>query len=194
VKIPLSYYQSNDVVSLARDLIGKTIFTNLNGHLTGGIISETEAYAGKNDKASHAYNGRRTNRNEVMYQLGGVCYIYLCYGIHNLFNIVTGEKENPQAILIRGIIPTVGCDHILARTGKSHQQQSVTNGPGRVSKALGINRLHNGHSVNGSLIWLEKQQITLNNYQLENGPRIGIDYAEEDAKLLYRFVLRKIIK
>ena len=194
MKIPLSYYQSNDVVSLARDLIGKTIFTNFDGILTGGIISETEAYAGKNDKASHAYNGRRTNRNEVMYQLGGVCYIYLCYGIHNLFNIITGEKENPQAILIRGIIPTVGCDHILARTGKSHQQQSVTNGPGRVSKALGINRLHNGHSVNGSLIWLEKQQITLNNYQLENGPRIGIDYAEEDAKLLYRFVLRKIIK
>ena len=103
MKIPLSFYQSDDVVFLARSLLGKSLLTFLDGKLTGGIITETEAYAGINDKASHAYGGRKTKRTEVMYREGGVCYVYLCYGIHYLFNVVTGKKDVPHAVLIRGI-------------------------------------------------------------------------------------------
>jgi len=181
-----SYYLNPDVVALAKDLIGKTLCTRINGILTCGIITETEAYAGVNDKASHAYNGRRTNRTETMYSKGGVSYVYLCYGIHKLFNIVTNVKDTPHAILVRGIYPTVGVEEIVRRRGVKLSHHLCI-GPGKVSQALGIDMMHNNLSLTGKEIWLQDDGIKINPNDIQIGPRIGVDYAGEDAKLPFRF-------
>ncbi len=181
-----SYYLNKDVVFLAKDLIGKSLCTQINGQLTCGIITETEAYAGVTDKASHSYGGKRTNRTETMYSKGGVSYVYLCYGIHRLFNIVTNQKDIPHAILIRAIYPTKGLEEIVKRRG-AKLSNNLCVGPGKVSQALGINLLHNNLSLTGKEIWLQDDKIKINKRDINVGPRIGIDYAGEDAKLPYRF-------
>ncbi len=181
-----SYYLNKDVVFLAKDLIGKTLCTRIKGKLTCGIITETEAYAGVTDKASHAYGGRRTNRTETMYSKGGVSYVYLCYGIHRLFNIVTNAKDIPHAILIRAIYPTKGIEEIVKRRGVKFSNNLCV-GPGKVSQALGIDLLHNNLSLTGKEIWLQDDKINIKENDIQVGPRIGIDYAGEDAKLPYRF-------
>jgi DNA-3-methyladenine glycosylase len=180
------YYLNPDVVFLARDLIGKTLCTRINKKLTGGIITETEAYAGVIDKASHAYGGRRTNRTETLYGKGGVSYVYLCYGIHRLFNIVTNEKEIPHAILIRAIYPTIGVKEIVKRRGVK-LSANLCVGPGKVSQALGIDLVHNNISLTGKEIWVQDDGIKIKASDIQVGPRIGVDYAGEDAKLPYRF-------
>ena len=126
MKLPLSYYQSSDVVGLARNLIGKHLFTQVEGKVTAGMITETEAYAGVSDRASHAFGERRTERTKVMYNEGGYCYIYLCYGMHHLFNVVTGKRNEPHAVLIRGIYPNIGIEHILKRIGQKGITYSIT--------------------------------------------------------------------
>ncbi len=181
-----SYYLNKDVVFLAKDLIGKTLCTRINGKLTCGIITETEAYAGVTDKASHSYGGRRTNRTETMYSKGGVSYVYLCYGIHRLFNIVTNVKDIPHAILIRAIYPTKGIEEIIKRRGAKFSNNLCV-GPGKVSQALGIDLLHNNLSLTGKEIWLQDDKINIKESDIQVGPRIGIDYAGQDAKLPYRF-------
>ena len=155
MKIPLSFYIRDDVVEIAQELIGKYLFTMIDGKLTGGIISETEAYAGITDKASHAYGNRKTKRTEIMFRKGGIAYVYLCYGIHSLFNIVTNIENVPHAVLIRGIFPLYGSDVILRRTNKEKLITKITDGPGKVSKALGINYKHSGSSLLEDKIWLE---------------------------------------
>ena len=182
-----SYYLNSDVVFLARDLIGKTLCTNINNKLTCGIITETEAYAGVDDKASHAYGGRRTARTETMYSKGGVSYVYLCYGIHKLFNIVTNKEGIPHAILIRAIYPTTGLEEILKRRHAAKLTKNLCVGPGKVTEALGINLLHNNVSLNGEEIWLRDDNIKINKNDIQTGPRIGVDYAGFDATLPYRF-------
>jgi DNA-3-methyladenine glycosylase len=184
-KIPLSFYQREDVVIIARELLGKVLITNINGERTEGIITETEAYAGITDRASHAYGDRRTQRTEVMYAAGGVAYVYLCYGMHALFNIVTYKKEVPHAILIRAIEPLKGIDIMLQRSGKEKADKNFCIGPGKVTKALGIHCKHTGISLTGKDIWLEERGITVK--KIQAGPRIGVDYAKEDALLPYRF-------
>lgn len=181
-----SYFQNPDVVFLARDLVGKTLCTRINRKLTCGIITETEAYEGITDKASHAYGGRRTNRTEVMYSKGGVSYVYLCYGIHRLFNIVTNSQGVPHAILIRAIYPIKGIEEIIRRRGVKFSP-SMCVGPGKVSQALGIDLLHNNTSLSGKTIWLQDDRVNIKDSDILVGPRIGIDYAGEDAKLPYRF-------
>jgi DNA-3-methyladenine glycosylase len=188
-KLPLSFFQSDDVVSLAKSLLGKYLLTNFNGILTGGMITETEAYEGITDRASHAYNGLRTNRTEVMYHPGGTSYVYLCYGIHSLFNIVTNQKDIPHAILIRGVYPIVGVEEMLKRTGKSKIGYHLTNGPGKLTKALGITMAANGLLLDGNKIWIENKGTECDNRIIKSGSRIGVDYAGEDALLPYRFVL-----
>lgn len=185
-KLNASYYLNPDVVFLAKDLIGKTLCTRINGTHTAGIITETEAYAGVNDKASHAYNGRRTNRTETMYSKGGVSYVYLCYGIHKLFNIVTNVKDVPHAILVRAIYPTVGVEEIVRRRGAKLSPHLCV-GPGKVSQALGIDLLHNNLSLTGQEIWLQDDGVRVNPSDIQTGPRIGVDYAGEDTKLPFRF-------
>jgi len=188
--LPLSYYRHHDVLFLSRDLIGKFLMTFIDGVLTGGMIVETEAYRAPEDRASHAFGGRRTHRNAVMYAEGGFCYVYRCYGIHNLFNIVTNEANIPHAILIRAIEPIVGIEAMLQRRGKDTLHRTLTAGPGSLTKALGIQLIHNAQPLTGPLIWLEDRGIKFKDDQIIAKPRIGIDYAGEDAKLLWRFYLK----
>jgi DNA-3-methyladenine glycosylase len=181
-----SFYTRGDVVQIARELIGKYIFTNFDGQLTGGIISETEAYEGVTDRASHAFGGRRTKRTEIMYCEGGVAYVYLCYGIHSLFNIVTNQEEVPHAALIRGIHPVEGLETMKRRANKAILKPGSGSGPGKVSKLLGIHYSHSGLDLMGDKIWIEDRGLNLDD-EILTGPRIGVEYAGEDAFLPYRF-------
>ncbi|MCQ2280375.1 MAG: DNA-3-methyladenine glycosylase [Bacteroidales bacterium] len=184
------YFLNDNVVFLAKDLLGKYVFTMIDGQLAGGMISETEAYCGTNDRASHAFGGRRTKRNEMMYARGGVAYIYLCYGMHHMLNFVTNGQGTPDAVLIRGIIPTHGEELMLRRTGKTQGSLALTDGPGKVCKALGINMQLNGVSLNSDILWVEDRGVVIPSNQIAAGPRIGVDYAGEDAKLPWRFFLQ----
>ncbi len=191
LKLPLSYYQNEDVVFLARDLLGKILATNVDGKPTRAVIAETEAYAGEIDKASHAYGGRRTKRTEVMYRAGGISYVYLCYGMHNLFNIVTAPEDIPHAVLIRGIILEDGVEAARQRTGKNLQKGQLIEGPGNTTKTLGITREHNGLRLTGNTLWLEDNGIVIAPENIIASKRIGVDYAGKDASLPYRFQLKQ---
>lgn len=187
----IDFYQGNDVVKIARELLGKILVTKWSGIETSGRIVEVEAYNGVVDKASHAAGGRRTNRNEVMYGEGGVSYVYLCYGIHHLFNVVTNRQETPHAVLIRALEPIKGIDVMLERTGKKKLDNTLTKGPGNVSKALGISfKQHSGLSLLSKELFIAEDDFELTKKEIVSSPRIGVDYAGEDAKLPYRFFLK----
>lgn len=188
-KIPLSYFQTDDVTGLAQDLLGKFLFSNTDGKLCGGIITETEAYAGITDKASHAYGNRRTKRTEVMYKTGGRSYVYFTYGMHHLFNIVTSKEENPHAILIRAIFPTHGLQTISERRKMAVNNKNIANGPAKLCQALGITLVQNNILLDGDIIWLEDRGFRPHRSIITTGPRIGVDYAGEDAALPYRFLI-----
>ncbi len=187
-RLQKSYFLQHDVLFIAKDLLGKYLFTKKNGQLAGGIISEVEAYKGVEDKASHAYGGRRTLRNEMMYHEGGVAYVYLCYGIHSLLNFVTNEEGTPDAVLIRGIIPTHGEELMLLRSGRPRMTPDVGSGPGRVSKLLGLTLADNGCSLTEDQVWIEDRGLVVAENEILITPRIGVDYAGEDALLPYRYV------
>ncbi len=188
--LPLAYYQHKDVLFLSQDLLGKFLVTEINGKRTSGKIVETEAYRAPEDKASHAYNYRRTRRNEVMYHSGGVCYVYRCYGIHALFNVVTNDAEVPHAILIRAIEPVEGVDIMLERRKKSKIDKTLTAGPGTLSQALGIDTIHNGQPLVNSTIWIEDRGLFVQSDEIIASPRVGVDYAKEDALLPWRFRIK----
>lgn len=177
------FFLSDDVVALSRKLLGYRLYTRIDGALTGGVITETEAYRGPEDRACHAYQNRRTPRTEVMFHKGGICYVYVCYGMHHLLNFVTGGEGLPHAILIRALAPLVGLDTMLARRGRT----PLMSGPARVCQALGIDKHLNGHPIGSQSLWLEagNPQGTI-----VAGPRVGIDYAGEDRHLPWRFQLR----
>ena len=187
MKLPLNFYLRDDVVEVSRQLLGKVLCSNLNGRLTKAVITETEAYAGINDKASHAYGGRRTDRTEPMYGRGGTAYVYLCYGIHHLFNVVVGDVDVPLAILIRAAEPMEGIDIMRQRRKKPRTGNMSLAGPGTLSRALGITTELTGVSLLEDRIWIEDQQISTKTRDITVGPRIGIDYAAEDANRPYRF-------
>ncbi|MCW3085285.1 MAG: DNA-3-methyladenine glycosylase [Bacteroidetes bacterium] len=198
MKLEKDFYLSEDVVQISKDLLGKYLYTKIDGKITAGIITETEAYAGEIDKASHAYGNRRTNRTEIMFADGGVSYVYLCYGIHHLFNVVTNFKNVPHAILIRAIQPVEGIKTILERRKiisekdiekhKQNNYKKLASGPGTVSQALGIKTKHSGLDLTGNVIWIEDKGIKVSAKNIIAGPRVGVDYAGEDAKLPYRFI------
>ncbi|WP_299822702.1 DNA-3-methyladenine glycosylase [uncultured Pontibacter sp.] len=190
MKLPKDFYTRPNVVEIARELIGKHLYTCIDGIITGGMIVETEAYAGENDKACHAHLNRRTQRTEIMYSEGGVAYVYLVYGIYNLFNIITNVKDKADAVLIRAIEPEVGVEEMLLRRGFQGIKPNLTAGPGVASIALGINRKHYGEDLTGNTIWVEDKSIILPEQSIATGPRIGIDYAGEDAQLPWRFWLK----
>ena len=186
-KLPLSFYRQPDVVEISKQLVGKVLCTNFDGALTTGIITEVEAYCGRGDKACHANDGTRTDRTEVMYKAGGVAYVYLCYGIHHLFNVVTNAEEKADAILVRAIEPLEGKEIMLERRGKEKINPSLTAGPGRLTQALGITTEHDSASLIGNTIWIEDRNIIYEQETLVETGRIGVDYAGEDAKLPWRF-------
>lgn len=179
--IPLSFYQASDVVALGKALLGKLLMTRIEGHLTGGYILETESYAGVSDRASHAYNHKRTARTEVMYQSGGRAYVYLCYGMHCLFNVVTASEGEPHAVLIRALLPAIGLETMWQRRKK----KPLTAGPGTLCAALGITLKQNGKLLDSEEIWIEEGVPV---HSITAAPRIGIDYAGPDAFLPYRFI------
>ena len=187
MKLQKDFYQREDVLTISRELLGKVLCTQFDGKLTSGIIVETEAYAGETDQASHAYGGRRTLRTEVMYAPGGVSYIYLCYGIHHLFNIVTNKKNSPHAVLIRAIEPKDGIEIMLQRRNKRKINYSLSAGPGSLSQALGITVVDSGISLMGNLIWLEDQNICYSDQDIIASPRVGVQYAGKDAQNSWRF-------
>ncbi|MFB0496235.1 DNA-3-methyladenine glycosylase [Mucilaginibacter sp. OAE612] len=190
MKLPESYYLGNDVVNISKDLLGKYLFTCIDGVTTGGYIVETEAYNGVVDKASHAFGNRLTPRTKTMFMQGGIAYVYLCYGIHEMFNIVTSSEGHPQAILIRAIQPTDGLEAMQVRRNMPVLKPTITAGPGSVAKALGISRNINAFSLQGDTIWLEDRGLHFPDNQIKAGPRIGVAYAAEDALLPYRFYVK----
>ena len=189
-KLPLSFYQRENVLQIAEELMGKLLVTNKKSIYTSGRIVECEAYNGFSDKASHAFGGRRTNRNEVMYGAGGVAYVYLCYGIHHLFNVVTNNKDIPHAILIRSLEPVKGMQDMLLRTGKKQVDNTLTRGPGNVSKALGICTSDSFTSLIGNKIFIADDGFICSKNVIVTSPRIGVDYAGKDALLPYRFYIK----
>lgn len=184
--LPVSFYRRPDVVQIARDLLGKWLFTKLDGQLTGGMIVETEAYGGVTDRACHAYKGRRTPRTEVLYKAGGIAYVYLCYGMHHLLNLITNHKEHPEGVLIRAITPTHGIEIMRKRRG---EKQPLISGPGTVTQALGITCAQNGLALTSSTLWVEERGYKVKPEKIVVTKRIGIDYAQEDALLPWRFLL-----
>lgn len=185
--MPQSFYERTDVVRIARKLLGKVLVTHIDGIYTAGMIVETEAYAGVADRASHAYSGRRTGRTEVMYSHGGVAYVFLCYGIHHLFNVVTHLQDVPHAILIRAVEPVDGIPAMMMRRGKTVLQPSLTAGPGAMSMALGITTKQTGLGLNGPEIYIEDRGIKVNKKDIVAATRVGVAYAREDALRPYRF-------
>lgn len=190
LKLPESFYTRKDVVKIARELLGKVLVTEIDGQRTAGMIVETEAYAGPEDKACHAYMHRRTVRTTPMFFTGGVAYVYLIYGIHQLFNIVTHEEEQPYAVLVRGLEPIDGIDIMLERRGLVALSPSLTAGPGVLSRAMGITRALTGVSLQGPEIWLEDRNIRIVDEDIYAGTRVGVGYAGADALLPYRFFVR----
>ncbi len=185
-----NFYQRKDVVKIAKELLGKVIVTFFDDQLTAARITETEAYNGIVDKASHAYNNRRTKRTEIMYAPGGAAYVYLCYGIHHLFNVVTNLKDVPHAVLIRAAEPIIGIDAMLQRTHKKKPDNTLTSGPGNVSKALGIYTRHTGVDLKSENFFIADDGYKLSKSSIVVTPRIGVDYAAEDALLPYRFFIK----
>lgn len=190
MKLPIEFYQSKEVVDIAYNLLGKYLFTNINGEISGGFITETEAYNGIIDKASHAYGNRQTNRTKTMYAAGGVAYVYLCYGIHEMLNVVTSEEGEPHAVLIRAINPTAGLELMLERRNMISLKNNITAGPGSVAKALGVNRTMNGLSFLSDEIWIEDRSLSFSKEEIAAVPRVGVAYAKEDALLPYRFYVK----
>ncbi len=187
-RLTREFFLNPDVVDIARKLLGKVLITEFNGEITGGIITETEAYAGVNDRASHAYGGRKTRRTEVMYAVGGTVYVYLCYGMHHLFNVVTNKKDIPHAVLIRSVYPLMGVDLMMKRRGKLHPR-NLCPGPATVSQALGITVSDTNSDLIHGNIRIDDFGFSIPIPEIKVSTRIGVDYAGEDAKLPYRFYL-----
>jgi DNA-3-methyladenine glycosylase len=197
--LPRSFYLQPDVVAIAKSLLGKYLVTRIDGKVTSGMITETEAYEGITDRASHAYGNRNTSRTEIMFRNGGTGYIYLCYGVHSLFNVVTNEAGIPHAILIRGVLPVDGIEVMLKRTGNTVLKPGAGTGPGKVAKLLGIHYSLSGidlcrktRDTKQPAIRIEDRGMLIDRKDIRITPRIGVDYAGDDALLPYRFLIREI--
>jgi DNA-3-methyladenine glycosylase len=185
-KLPREFYTRTDVLEVARDLLGKKLVVpSRNCARVAGLIVETEAYRGPEDRASHAFNGRRTNRTETMYTVGGTAYVYFVYGMYNQFNVVTNVEGVPHAILVRAVEPIEGLD-IMRRRRRGRSEYELTSGPGRLCLAMGIDRKLDKADLLGDRVWIE-ETASISPRQIARGPRVGIDYAEEWITKPWRF-------
>ena len=195
-KILKNDFFKRDTVEVAKSLIGEKIIRNISGNFFCAKIVETEAYLGLEDRACHSYGGRITDRNKTLYLPGGHIYVYLIYGMYDLLNIVTRDEEHPEAVLIRGVEPLENLDGISKnRFGKAYeelstyQRKNLSNGPGKLSMAIGINRSLNGKVLSKDYLYIgEGEEVPEKDLVITK--RIGIDYAGEDADLPLRFCLR----
>lgn len=186
-KIEISWFQDDDVVSMAKLFLGKVLCTRIEGVVTKGKIVETEAYSGYNDKACHANGQRKTKRNEIMFEHGGHAYVYLCYGIHHLFNIVTNKQGKADAVLIRAIEPIEGIEIMMQRRRMNKPEKRLTAGPGVLTQAMGISVEYNTVKLDGDYVWMEEGDNA--DIDIISTTRIGVDYAEEDALKPWRFYI-----
>ena len=185
--LPDSFYTRPNVTQIARQLLGKKLITNVVGKRSVGIIVETEAYSFR-ERGCHAYDNRMTNRNRVMFETGGVAYVYLCYGIHHLFNVVTNKQGMADAVLVRALQPVEGEEWMLKRM-KAASLKRITSGPGKLTKAMGIDRTFDGKYLNTAEVWIE-EGVNISSRQVIASARVGIDYAGEDALLPWRFSIK----
>ena len=190
--LPLQFYTRADVVQVAKDLLGKYLVTNFDGQMTAGKIVETEAYRAPDDRACHAFGNRRTARTEVMFAEGGHAYVYLCYGIHHLFNVVTGPADMAHAVLIRAVRPIDNVKLMLARRKMERLERRLTAGPGALTEALGILTAHTGLSLLDPTgpIWLEDRGEVVSEENIVASPRVGVAYAKECAEWPWRFRIK----
>ena len=191
-RLPESFFLTPDVVAVAKRLLGKVIVTNLDGGLSKGRIVETEAYRAPDDRACHAWNNRRTKRTETMFARGGTAYVYLCYGIHHLFNVVTGPEGTAHAVLVRGLEPLYNAELMLSRRNMDRVKPQLSGGPGVLSKAMGISTDLDGTYMPDlhSPLWLEDDGFRVSTENLVTGTRVGVDYAGERAFAPWRFSIR----
>jgi DNA-3-methyladenine glycosylase len=188
-KLPPEFYTRPDVLKVARDLLGKLLVVpTTNRKRVSGIIVEVEAYRGPEDRASHAFGGRRTKRTETMYKMGGVAYVYFVYGMYYQFNVVSNVEDTPHAILVRALEPVEGIDFMRKRR-HTHPDHNLTNGPGKLCIAMSINRELDGADLLGNRVWLEEYE-KIPASRISKGPRIGIDYAEDWVDKPWRFWIR----
>ena len=190
-KLPIGFYDRKDVIQIARELLGKIVQTRIDGKITSGRIVESEAYVGLTDKASHSFGGKRTSRNEHMYATPGTAYIYICYGMHQMLNVVTNKKDIPDAILIRALEPIEGITEMLKRTGKAAGDYTLTKGPGNVGKSLGITKQHSGNLLLDDLLMIcEDAPSNIPAEIIGVSKRIGVASAGADGLLPFRFYIK----
>ena len=189
-KLAREFYTRADTLQIARDLLGKILVVpTATGERVSGMIAETEAYCGVEDKAAHSYAGRRTKRTETMYAVGGTVYIFFIYGMYFQFNVVVGTTGTPHAVLIRAVAPVEGVELMRARRGLQMKDTNLTSGPGKLCIALGIDKSFNNEDLLGQKIWLE-EATNITSDEIRCGRRVGIDYAEEYAEKPWRFWLK----
>ena len=186
------FYRRREVLEIAQDLLGMVLLSRVDGKETKGIIVETEAYKAPEDRGSHAFGNLRTKRTEVMFQNGGCAYVYLCYGIHQMFNIVTSIEGEAHAILVRALKPISGERTMIERRAMHQSSFNISNGPGKLTMALGIDRRHNGTNLwdHDSLLTISDEGFRVSRKSIIKGPRVGIAYAKEWAKMPWRFRIR----
>ena len=189
-KLGREFYRRDDTVGVAKDLLGKLLVVpSPRGQRVSGMIVETEAYLGVEDKAAHSFGGRRTARNEITYAEGGHVYVFFVYGMYYQLNLVTGAAEHPHVVLVRAIEPVEGTEIMRRRRGKM-PDRNLTSGPGKLTIALAIDRGYNGEDLSGERIWVEEYR-NLKPIEIAAGPRIGIDYAGEFVGVPWRFWVKE---
>lgn len=186
-KLSDSFYQRDDVTGIARELLGKYLFVHTDNITAGGIIVETEAYRGPEDRGSHAYNNRRTPRNDIMFATGGVVYMYICYGIYDMLNIVTGSENMPHAVLIRALQPAENIEIMRERRMVFNDDSRLCRGPGALARALALKKIHNGISLQGNEIWIEDRGLSFADEDIIAAPRIGLNIDEPYKSIAWRF-------
>lgn len=186
--VPLSFYQRSDVLTIARELLGKHVFTRIDGELTGGRIVETEAYRHEGDPSITLHLQRKARQAQALYQDGGHAYLYTVYRVHTLFNLTVNDAAHPDAVLIRAIEPLVGIDVMLRRRGLATAARNLTAGPGVLSQALGLTPALNGELLTGPYIWFEDAGEVIADDHLLASSRVGLEYAGDEAVALpWRF-------
>jgi len=189
--LPLSFYRRPAEI-VARDLLGRFLVRDLEGERLVLRLVEVEAYLGAPDRASHAWDGRRTPRNESLYLPGGHAYVYFIYGMHYCLNAVTGAAGVGSAVLLRAGVPVAGEERMAENRGWTRKLRpgDLAGGPGKICQALGIGRELDGVPLDRPPLYLTKGE-PLGEEQIVASPRIGVDYAGEAAGWPLRFSVRE---
>ena len=189
-KLGRDFYTRADTLAVARDLLGKRLVVPAaEGVRVSARIVEVEAYLGVEDRAAHSYGGRRTARTETMFRVGGTVYVFFVYGMHHQFNVVAGPEGRPHAVLVRAVEPEEGIE-VMRERRPVKKERELTSGPGKLCRALGIDGGYNGEDLTGRRVWIEETGARFATEEIAAGPRVGIDYAGEDALKPWRFWVR----